>query len=62
VKKLTQKEIDKLYNIEPYLSDPYFPKKIIGKHGEVLDFNLKVKGKSYLIKSSPKTGDTWWKI
>lgn len=59
--QLTKKEVDTLYKNHPQIEDPSYPKKVLRGFGEVVDFEMKIGNKKYLVKSSPYTGDKWYR-
>jgi len=72
-KKLTAKygnpiDADELYKLEPGLDDPYFPsinvtnKLNIKRNDGYVALKYKIKGKSYLCISDPKSNDTWYAL
>lgn len=60
--RLTKKEVDTLYKKHPQIEDPSYPKKVLRGFGEVVEFEIKIGKKYYIVNSSPYTGDRWYLI
>jgi len=64
-RRLTEEEVDALYEKEPQMENPYYPKEILKVVNEVVTFFISVKEKDYICVSSPHGGgdiDVWYDV
>ena len=63
--KLTEREIDKLYEKEPDLHDPYYPRELLKiNERDVYIFYIEILDTPYICISSPwpEEGDEWFNL
>ena len=58
--RLSDEEVDNLYNTFPEIEDPYYPKKVIDTQGEMVTSKLEIDGDNYIVVSDPYEGDIWY--
>ena len=61
-RKLTPKQIDKLYEDTPSLISPYYPQRYLGSVGETVILLIMVARRAFRVESNPNTGDIWEEI
>lgn len=63
--QLTEEQVEQLYESNPDLYSPAYPKKVIRVYddeNETIDVEIVVDNKKYLCTSSPVLGDTWYEL